>query len=152
MEVMTLKLVSVYSRDVLDHIMFLLVYCVHILYNVLEAISVNVPAVLTKLLYTVRAHLWVHMCVQQFFLGQCIPPASSSPVCKCIVSLTTLSQMLQSPWGWCCWMRLPPPRETSAREEVRSCSQQHVTVPFLFSLKFEFLNVIESEGSDNQVC
>lgn len=48
----------------------------------------------------------------------CTYPALPSPVCECVVSLTTLSQMLQSPWGWCCLMKLPPPREMLAREEV----------------------------------
>lgn len=80
---------------------------------------------------------------QQFLLGQCVLPASFLPVCKCVTSLTTLSQMLQSLWEWCCWMRLPPPRETLAREEVsrEDCFQLFLLIVIFFSIfKLHHLN------------
>lgn len=83
------------------------------------------------------------ICDEWFCLGRCVLKTSLLPVCKCVTSLTTLSQMLQSLWGWCCWMRLPPPRETLAREEVSRADCFHLFSSychFLFIFKLQCFN------------
>lgn len=118
-KVMTFKLVSMYSRAVVQQVL-----------------------------------MYKCLCVQHFFLGQCVLPASLLPVYKCIVFLTTLSQMLQSPWGWFCWMRLPPPKETLARGEVSRDDCSHLFFFLLIVIFFPFFNSSASimEHSEWNYC
>lgn len=100
--------------------------------------SQHVPSVQANLLH----HEYVYSVMCTFLLR-----AVCSSAFAAHVSLTTLSQMLQSQWEWCCWMKQQPPKEMSEREGVSREDPLWLFVLFSNSIKLTSSGVYTITGS-----